>query len=85
MADTFVLMTVESPGLVPDLARAAEILGVDKGAMDSAFGVVPIDPDNGRYAVQVRSTALGAAPKPGDAFSGPFSNPRIEPYGPKKP
>jgi hypothetical protein len=83
MADPFVLMTIESPGGVPNLARAASLLGVDTSAMDTAFGVVPIDPENGKYAVQVHANAVSNSGKAAEGFNGPFSNPRIEGYGPK--
>jgi hypothetical protein len=83
MADPLVLMTIESPEGVPDLAGAASILGVDVSAVDTAFGVVPIDPENGKYAVQVRASAVSNSGKTADGFNGPYSNPRIEGYGPK--
>jgi hypothetical protein len=83
MADSLVLMTIVSPEGVPDLARAASILGVDVSAMDTAFGVVPIDPENGKYAVQVRASAVSNSGKTADGVNGPYSNPRIEGYGPK--
>ncbi|MDM9645360.1 hypothetical protein [Rhizobium sp. S163] len=84
MADVFVLMMIESPGNVPDLARAAGLLGVDTSEMDAAFGVVPIDPENGKYAVQVRADAAAGPRNSSDGSSGPYSNPRIEGYGPKE-
>jgi hypothetical protein len=83
MADLFVLMMIVSPGRVPDLARAASLLGVNASEMDATFGVVPIDPENGKYAVQVRASAATDPRKSADGSSGPYSNPRIEGFGPK--
>jgi hypothetical protein len=83
MADALVLMTIASPGGVPDLARAASILGVDPSAMDTAFGVVLIDPEKGMYAVQVSASAVSNSGKAAEGVKGPYSNPRIEGYGPK--
>jgi hypothetical protein len=75
------LMTVEIAGEKPGIAHAAKALGVDSHALDKSFGVVPIDPARHLYAVQVREDAVAKRrPKPGS--DGPFSNPRIEPYGP---
>ncbi len=83
-ADT-VLMTVTSPGLKPDLKRAADILKVSLKSVDSNFGVVAVDPDKGIYAVQVAAEALPAqAQQSPKSFSGPFSNPRIEAFGPRR-
>lgn len=77
------LMTVTLPPGAPTLAAAAERLGVAPEDLDAAFGVVPIDPDHGVYAVQVRSDRLPKQPsKPGEDYQGPWSNPRIAPFGP---
>jgi hypothetical protein len=75
------LMTVTIPHGSPSLAEAAQRLGVDVSDMDATFGVVPVDPDRGLYAVQVRA---GRVPKPpeGSEYRGPWSNPNIAPYGP---
>jgi hypothetical protein len=51
--------------------------------LDPSFGVVSIDPEKGLYAVQVKAGALATRQNSGAQFDGPFSNPRIEGYGPK--
>lgn len=87
MPDTMALMTIACPEAKPGLARAAEILGVSTDAIDAAFGIVPIDPDRGLYAVQVRASALPATDPSGQQdtpYRGPFSNPRIEGFGPRR-
>jgi hypothetical protein len=78
---TGVLMTVELEPDAADLAAAAERLGVPTAKLDAEFGVVPIDPEQNLYSVMVDEQVTDAAARrPGVA--GPFSNPRIEPFGP---
>ena len=75
-----VMMTVELDPAAADLAAAAERLGVAPERLDAKFGVVAIDPENNLYTVMVDEAAgAGAAGRKG--VSGPFSNPRIEPFG----
>jgi hypothetical protein len=76
-----VMMTVELDPEAATVAQAAERLGVERDRIDADFGVVCIDPDQNLYTVLVdEQAAAGAADKPG--VEGPFSNPRIEPFGP---
>jgi hypothetical protein len=75
-----VLMTVELPGDASIDAAAAR-LGVKPGDLDPEFGVIAIDPEQHLYSVMVEEhVSAGAAARPGTG--GPFSNPRIEPFGP---
>jgi hypothetical protein len=78
------LMTItEQSGGAPTLADAARQLGVAEADMDATFGVVPIDPDRGLYAVQVRAGKLPKqSGRPDGDYRGPWSNPKIEPFGP---
>jgi hypothetical protein len=77
------LMTVELDPAATDLTAAAQRLGVATESLDATYGVVPIDPDQHLYSVLVDELAMGsAASRPG--VSGPFSNPRIEPFGPPR-
>jgi hypothetical protein len=87
MADAMSLMTISSPGEKPGIGRAAEILGISPDAVDASFGVVAIDPGRGLYAVQVRTSALpdrGSSGQEESPYRGPFSNPRIEGFGPRR-
>lgn len=87
MSEAMALMTITCPGATPGVERAAELLGVERSAIDASFGIVAIDPSRGLYAVQVKSSALASSAAAGtrDAtFQGPFSNPHIEGFGPKK-
>jgi hypothetical protein len=83
MGESFALMTVKGTTQPPSFQEAAKQLGVEEADLDSSFGVVPIDPEQGIYAVQVRPDKL-AASTGHEPYRGPWSNPRIEPFGPVK-
>lgn len=76
-----VLMTVALSE--PSLGAAAKSLGVALAALDKDFGVLPVDPDQGLYAIKVQRDAVPAT-APGKPYRGPFSNPKISSYGPPK-
>jgi hypothetical protein len=78
----FLLMTVEIPGAEPSIDRAASELGVAAEDLDTAFGVVPIDPACSKYAVQVRADKLPTEARAESEQRGPWSNVKIEPFGP---
>lgn len=79
------LMTIVGRHGPPSLSDAAEQLGVALADLNSAFGVVQIDPEKELYAVEVEAGALPAGKgAQGDAYGGPFSNPAIAPFGPPK-
>jgi hypothetical protein len=81
-----VLMTVHGQNGAPSLAEAAGELGVSVADVDDKFGVVPIDPEKKLYAVQVKeSSVAGRKAGSGEGYSGPYSNPRIAPFGPIQP
>lgn len=74
-----VMMTVKLDAATASVAAAAAQLGVPVKNVDPAFGLVPIDPDAGLYAVKIARDA--APPARAGTFRGPFSNPRIAPFG----
>lgn len=78
-----VLMTVTREAGPPSLAEAASQLGIGEDDLNRGFGVVPIDPAKGSYAVEVFEDRLPAGPggKPRDDT---YSNPPIEPFGPRR-
>jgi hypothetical protein len=76
------LMTVQFEDGPPTLESAARQLGIPPEAVDGTFGVVPIDPARGLYGVQVDATQLPDEIATDGRFRGPFSSPRIEPFGP---
>ncbi len=66
----------------PSLASAAAQLGVTPEDIDAAFGIVPIDPNAGLYAVQARADRVTLVPESGKRYEGPYSSPPIAPFGP---
>lgn len=77
------LLTVEGLPAAPSLAEAAARLGLPPQALVPAFGVVPVDPAAGRYAVEAYADLVPkGAGKAGS--EGAFSNPPIAPFGPPR-
>jgi len=76
------LMTITGGDTPPSLAEAASQLGVAVADLNGEFGVVAVDPDRKLYTVEVRADRLPAQPEGQAPYPGPFSNPRIEPFGP---
>lgn len=75
------LLTVELEPSRATLSEVKKALHLSDSDIDDEFGVVSVDPDAGLYAVLVEEPAAAAAAShPG--VKGPFSNPRIEPFGP---
>jgi hypothetical protein len=88
MAETaalMVLMTVHGLNGQPSLAQAAGELGVSVADIDRHFGVVPINPAEGLYAVQVKESSIRNDEAARGDYRGPFSNPEIAPLGPIQP
>ena len=78
------MLTLELDPQEATVSRVAVRLGLEPGEIDAEFGVVAIDPDNHLYTVLVEERASErVAGQPG--VEGPFSNPRIEPFGPPRP
>ncbi|MDH2429516.1 hypothetical protein [Sphaerisporangium sp. TRM90804] len=73
-----VLITVRLP-VEATMQDALRTLGLHEDDVDTAYGLVPLDPGQGLYALRVTETAAGRLPPEAD---GPFSDPPIEPYGP---
>ncbi|MET9343969.1 hypothetical protein [Nonomuraea sp. NPDC003804] len=69
-----VLVTVRLPRGAT-LADATARLGLSEKDVDTAYGLVLIDPDEGLYGLRVTEEA-------GRRAGPPFADPRIEPYGP---
>ena len=70
------LALVEGRGHAPSLSEAAERLGIQVDKLSKSFGVVPIDPANNIYVVEV----MNDTKKDDDELNNGeiFSNPRIE-------
>ncbi len=76
-----VLMTFEAKGTAPTIQSAARKLGVAPTALDADFGVLAIDPDRGMFTVRVMDEAAVQRSAVRTGVGGPFSNPRIAPFG----
>jgi hypothetical protein len=83
-----VMLTVKLPPGQATLDEARHRLGLAPGEVDEKFGLVPLDPAEGVYAVLVpaEAGARAAASAAGQAgeVGGPYANPPIEPFGPPK-
>ena len=65
------------------LSKVSKQLNLSSEEIDAEFGIVNIDPKRNLYAVLVEEEAarrVGRAP----GVEGPFSNPKIEPFGLEK-
>ncbi|MEN3539210.1 hypothetical protein AAH991_29135 [Microbispora sp. ZYX-F-249] len=85
-----VLITVRLPAPAT-LEAAMRRLGLTEDEVDTAYGLVPVDPDRNLYVLRVTEDAgrrvggqgTGGADS-GRADGGPYSDPPIEPYGPPR-
>lgn len=73
------LYSVNWKGDKPTIEQVAKKFGFKKKDLDEDFGVVEIDPQNNLYSILIEETAV--VPKDEKNIEGPFSNPRIEPFG----
>lgn len=71
------LLSVPGGETAPSLEEAARYLGLPVAALNREFGVVPFDPLQRRYAVEVDPRSLEGVTLP--EGSGPFSTPVIAP------
>jgi hypothetical protein len=76
-----VMVTVQLPVGETDLPSAQRRLGLADDEVDRQFGLVAIDPDHRLYTLLVTVEAAERIVGKGLA-SGPYANPRIEPFGP---
>ena len=83
-APPMMLMTVECPAGKPTVESIAQKLGVSADAIDRRFGVIAVDPDRHLYSVRIRADAAVPSYDAKGNYQGPFSNPKIAPFGPKK-
>lgn len=77
-----VMMTISGWDEPPSIERVAEDLSVPACAFDAAFGVILVDPKRAIYAVRIDSEKVPEAAPEGFTVSGPFSDPKIAPFGP---
>jgi len=70
--------------LMPDEATVEAVrqkLGLAAGELDERFGVVAVDPERQLYAIKASDAVAAKLEARGHV---PFSNVRIEPFGPPK-
>ena len=80
-----VMITIRAPEGPPTLATIRERYGLTEDDIDARFGVVAVDPADHAYTILVEpSAASRITPGAGWDVEGPFSNPRIEPFGPPR-
>ncbi|MEV4460408.1 hypothetical protein ACWEQG_32155 [Microbispora sp. NPDC004025] len=80
-----VLITVRLPAPAT-LEAAMRRLDLAEDEVDTAYGLVPVDPDRDLYVLRVTEDAgrRVGGPDAGGADGGPYSDPPIEPYGPPR-
>lgn len=77
-----VMMTFTYPGGTPTVQDVMRKYGLQAEEMDASFGVIEIDPEDHLYSMMIDSAAAERIqPGSGGELKGPFSNPRIEPFG----
>jgi hypothetical protein len=79
-----IMVSFEVVGAAPTVDELKERFGLSDEEIDASFGVVEIDPETYTYTILVEASAVEKV-QPGGSISnveGPFSNPRIEPFGP---
>jgi len=78
-----VMVTVQAPESPPSIEELRSQFALDADEIDEEFGVVEIDPEDHLYTILVEEEAAGKIVSTADwEVSGPYSNPRVEPFGP---
>lgn len=77
-----VMMTLRSPGAAPSVEEVKRRYGLQDDEIDPQFGVVETDPADHLYTILVEDSAASKVSGQGWETAGPYSNPRIEPFGP---
>ncbi|GIH27569.1 hypothetical protein Aph01nite_58790 [Acrocarpospora phusangensis] len=78
-----VLITVRLPRSAT-METALRRLALTKEDVDTGYGLVPLDPDKGVFGMRVTPQAAQRLTEGGHDFDGPWSDPRIEPFGPPR-
>jgi hypothetical protein len=78
-----VMVTVKLDPEHASVESARDLLGIDDDAIDRDFGVIAVSPEEDLYTVLV-DAGVAEGMQGGEGVAGPFSNPRIEPFGPPR-
>lgn len=78
-----VMMNVRWPGKVPTIEDIQQRFSLTDEEISKSFGVVEVDPDEHIYTFLVNENSVSKIQSGNNVkVEGPFSNPRIEPFGP---
>jgi hypothetical protein len=79
-----VMMSFDSP-TAPTVDEVKRRFGLRDDDLDATFGVIEVDPKTHTYTILVdEAAAARIASRPDWKGSGPYSNPKIAPFGPPK-
>lgn len=78
------LMTIDlSEEQKPSVELIANEMKVSPSSIDEKYGIIQIDPENRTFAFLIDEDAIKKInPKDKEKIHGPYSNPKIEPFGP---
>lgn len=83
---TKIMMTIQSKVGQPSLAEVKDRYGLTDKEIDPQFGVVEIDPTDGSYTILIEESAANKITESEEwKVQGPYSNPKIAPFGPPEP
>jgi hypothetical protein len=76
-----VMVTLKLDPEHASLEEVRESLGIGTEEIDDEFGVIAVSPEESLYAVLVEPETANRV-QGVEGVKGPFSNPKIEPFGP---
>lgn len=76
-----VMVTLKLDPEHASLEEVRESLGIGSEEIDDEFGVIAVSPEESLYAVLVEPETASRV-QGIEGVEGPFSNPKIEPFGP---
>jgi hypothetical protein len=78
-----VMMSIQWPQGRPTLEQIQKLFSLSDDEIDRDFGLIEVDPAEHIFTILVEeASAVKLRSGPSWTVSGPFSNPRIEPFGP---
>ena len=78
-----VMLTIQWPQGQPSLEGIQQLFSLADDEVDRDFGLIEVDPAEHLFTFLVEEgSPAKVQPGAGYRVSGPFSNPRIEPFGP---
>ena len=80
-----VMMTVRGLAENPSVEDVAKMLGVPVSAIDAKFGIIIVDVERHICTVRVDSDQLPKDTEHSEGVSGPYSDPKIAPFGTPEP